>query len=174
MYYHDGIYKRTGISGIIKYIWNLLLQLLAGFLCVLLVLIFLFGYKPFIVVSGSMLPTLNVGDIIFVKATDDKMYEVGDIITYPEGGSYTTHRIVEVNGDMVITKGDANNTTDAPKRMSIIVGKTIFRLYKIGIIYDFIKTHLLLSASFLLIFWASLTGIRNEIDYYKRPAGSTE
>lgn len=61
-----------------------------------------------------MVPTFEKGDIIIIKK--QKEYNVGDIITYEteeQGTKYlVTHRIIEINENGYITKGDANNTKD--------------------------------------------------------------
>jgi len=74
------------------------------------------GIKTYIIVSGSMEPKLNIGDIAIVKNTDTNTLEEGDIISYREGQIVVTHRIenvVKTNNDIKFqTKGDNNNTVD--------------------------------------------------------------
>lgn len=60
--------------------------------------------------SGSMYPTLKPYDMLFVKQQDS--YEVDDIITYKDGSSFTTHRIVEITDEGFVTKGDFNESID--------------------------------------------------------------
>lgn len=77
-----------------------------------------FGISPVIVMSGSMYPEFNAGDMIFIQKTDPTTLQEGDVICYYAEGPETavTHRIVEVqeqDGErMFITRGDANNTED--------------------------------------------------------------
>lgn len=76
-----------------------------------------FGYAPIIVLSGSMSPEFETGDMILVKRTTDPYsLQVGDVITYLEEESAVTHRIIEVQtGGTVprfVTQGDANDTQD--------------------------------------------------------------
>ena len=74
------------------------------------------GYKPFIVLSGSMEPSIMTGDMVFVKETDPDSLKVGDVIAYKSGSAVVTQRIVEVkseNGETrYVTQGDANNAAD--------------------------------------------------------------
>ena len=74
------------------------------------------GYKPFIVLSGSMEPSIMTGDMVFVKETDPDSLKVGDVSAYKSGSAVVTHRIVEVkseNGETrYVTQGDANNAAD--------------------------------------------------------------
>lgn len=75
------------------------------------------------IVSGSMRPTIGVGDEILIqKKTDETEIEVGDIITFfkiDQGEKYTTHRVVEIIETPKLkqryfrTQGDANPTPDA-------------------------------------------------------------
>jgi signal peptidase len=82
-----------------------------------------FGYSIFNIATGSMEPTIHENDIILVKK--QKSYKVGDIITYEKNNSYITHRIVEINKSGIIAKGDANNTTDAPIKRGVVIGRVI-------------------------------------------------
>lgn len=74
------------------------------------------GYKPFIVLSGSMEPGIMTGDMVFVKETNTANLQKGDVIAYKSGTSVITHRILEVkteNGETsYITQGDANDSPD--------------------------------------------------------------
>ena len=76
----------------------------------------IFGYSSLYVSTGSMQGTINEGDMIIIKKTDD--YKIGDIVTYlPEGYNRktipTTHRIIRINDDgTYVCKGDANNSED--------------------------------------------------------------
>ncbi|HBK54047.1 MAG TPA: signal peptidase I, partial [Syntrophomonas wolfei] len=76
------------------------------------------GYKPFIVLSGSMEPTILTGDIVLTKETGPDAIVEGDIITFrADQNTAVTHRVTEVvieNGTRsFLTKGDANIGADA-------------------------------------------------------------
>ena len=83
----------------------------------------LFGYTFFEIVSGSMSPTIEKGDMIVVKLDTD--YKIGDIVTFKEDDSIITHRIVEKKDGYYVTKGDSNNTLDNPIKENQIIGKTV-------------------------------------------------
>ena len=68
---------------------------------------------------------LFAGDYIVVEKTEN--YKVGDIITYMEDGYYITHRINEIDENKIVTKGDANNSSDSPISRDKIVGKFLFK-----------------------------------------------
>jgi signal peptidase len=75
------------------------------------------GYKPFIVLSGSMEPTILAGDLIVTKITAPEQIVKGDIIAFrAEKDTVVTHRVTDVqtaNGLSFLTKGDANTGADA-------------------------------------------------------------
>lgn len=92
------------------------------------------GYAVLEVVSGSMEPTIKIGDYVIID-TKEKNYQKDDIVTfYDMNGSFVTHRIVSIDGDSMITKGDNNNTEDTSLPTENIVGKYVMRLNSLGII----------------------------------------
>lgn len=87
------------------------------------------GYKPVVVLSGSMEPTYHVGSVIYYKETPFDQINVGDAITFRAGeNSMVTHRVTaksELSGTLT-TKGDANETEDPnPVDYSDVVGKVL-------------------------------------------------
>ena len=103
------------------------------------------GYKSFIISSGSMENTLSVGDIIFVK--EEYNVKQNDVISYREEGHVVTHRAIEIfneNGKIYFkTQGDANNAPDN-KLVSIenLEGIYKFKIPKIGLAIMFFQTKL--------------------------------
>ena len=98
----------------------------------------IFGYKPFIVLSGSMMSKIEVGDLVFVKETDATTLKENDIIAFKDDENLvTTHRIINVineNGEISFeTKGDSNNVKDE-KRVypKDIEGIYVFKIEKLG------------------------------------------
>ncbi len=84
----------------------------------------LFSVRALNVISGSMESTIKTGETIIIYKNAE--YNVGDIITFVSENNYVTHRIVEIHNDKVITKGDANNTTDDEEiSVDAIIGKVI-------------------------------------------------
>jgi len=73
----------------------------------------LFGFKGYIVTSGSMEPTFSPGDYIIVKSDDFSTLEPEEVITFMEEDTIVTHRIKSLSADGVQTQGDANTITDA-------------------------------------------------------------
>lgn len=97
-----------------------------------------FGYGAAVVLSGSMEPEFAAGDLIIVKQTG--AYAQNDIVVFQDGRSLVVHRIISLDGETVTTKGDANNTADAPIHISAIKGEVIFWIPYIGNVVEFIKT----------------------------------
>jgi signal peptidase len=106
-----------------------------------------FGYFPLVVLSDSMNPTLQSGDLaVYQKKTADNVSE-GDVVAFydPDGSGETivTHRIVQKeDGESGFrTKGDANNTEDTslvPDEN--VVGVFKFRIPKLGNAVLFLQT----------------------------------
>lgn len=69
--------------------------------------------------------TLSPGDLLFIKPLDNEDYEIGMTITfYDNDDVITTHQIIEINEDTLITKGiNDNNSEDEPIKYSQIIGK---------------------------------------------------
>lgn len=77
----------------------------------------LFGYKPFIVLSGSMEGQIHKGDLIITKTVDPTTLKIDDIIAFRDAeNTVTTHRIRDIISSdgttKFITKGDANTIQD--------------------------------------------------------------
>ena len=74
------------------------------------------GYKPFIVMSGSMETTINIGDLVIVKKVNSSNIHTGDIIAFKNGNIVISHRVKEIINDSGTykfkTKGDNNNVAD--------------------------------------------------------------
>ena len=83
----------------------------------------IFGYSILSTETGSMSPTIEVGDIIIIKIGDE--IKKNDIITYKQDDVLITHRIEQIDGDTIITKGDYNNIQDEPIERSQVIGKVV-------------------------------------------------
>ncbi len=80
------------------------------------------GYSYFVVGSGSMSDAIEVNDIVFVKITKD--VKPNDIVTYKSVDNIiVTHRLISIDKDKYILKGDANNVSDDPINKDQIIGK---------------------------------------------------
>lgn len=120
-----------------------------------------FGYKNFVIVSGSMEPTIMKQDAVFVKEVPQDEINVGDIISFDEDGIIITHRIIDiVSEDGVIkykTKGDNNNTAD--KEMityNQIEGKYQFKINNFGIVINILKSKITLIILIIIVILIAL------------------
>lgn len=90
------------------------------------------GYSWVSVLSGSMEPTLSVGDLAICK--EQAEYSVGDAVLYEAGERLVLHRVVEAKEDgTIITQGDANNVVDKePVPVEEIHGKMLTSINGLG------------------------------------------
>lgn len=74
-----------------------------------------FGYKPEVVLSGSMTPLFPEGSVIYYKYVPFESIQEGDVITFVSGEVVITHRVVGVDSESQTfrTKGDANPSIDS-------------------------------------------------------------
>ena len=125
--------------------------------------------KWYIVTSGSMEPTLKIGDIVYVENAKADEIRVGDIITFHHKKYIITHRCVEIlhegNKTFFKTKGDANEYIDTfliPSEELIgkvpsmeLFGHLIYaKIPRIGYLSYFVHTRL---GFFLLILFPGYT-----------------
>lgn len=98
----------------------------------------IFGYSSLMVATGSMSGTIEEGDLIIIRDTDD--YKIGDIVTFFQDGDDipTTHRIynIDENGNWK-TRGDANNSYDKRSITSDeIIGEVVLVIPYVGTFID--------------------------------------
>lgn len=109
-----------------------------------------FGWGASVVLSGSMEPELSVDDLVIVRSCDS--YKVGDVVVYQDGSMAVIHRIISIDGDEVITQGDANNTADDSIKLKDIKGKSVGSIPKIGALVRFFQS----PAGFILLIIAAV------------------
>ena len=97
---------------------------------------FLAGYEPAIIVTGSMKPKMPVGTIAFIdKSYPYEQFQTGDILVYTAGDIRVVHRVVEVNEKGYRTKGDAREKMDtATITKDIYYGKCVFYIPYAGLV----------------------------------------
>lgn len=111
--------------------------LLVGFAILMTLLIRFFGIETYVVLSDSMAPKIRVNDLVYIKKLDEQvpLYE-GEIIAFYQNGKLVIHRIVEINGDEIITQGDNNDTKDQPISRDSVYGKYLFHVPLVGYILN--------------------------------------
>lgn len=105
-------------------------------------------YNAYVVLTGSMIPEIQVKDVVVTKKVEPKDLEVGDIITFLSSdsrlsGIIVTHRIKNKYYDATTdtysfqTKGDNNNTEDfALAPGNNVIGKVILKIPKLGYVQE--------------------------------------
>lgn len=107
-----------------------------------------FGIKPFIVVSGSMEPTILTNDLIVTRTVKPELIKIGDIISFRIGASVVTHRVVDLqifdDYSQFITKGDWENASidQSPVLFNQVEGLYLFRVGGFGGLALFMQTPL--------------------------------
>ena len=143
-------------------------------ICVAVGGLYLFNIKPYVVLSGSMEPEIHTGSLAFIdhSAKFDDMRE-NDIIAFNMNGTMVTHRVVELNGQGLVTKGDANSTNDSGiVTAENFIGKTLFSVPKVGFLVKVIQSQngkIIFIAGIVLMFVLSIIGDNKEKpDYVKQ------
>ncbi len=112
------------------------------------------NYKPlygaYVIISPSMVPTINVQDAVVIKNVPPEKLKKGDIITFIStdtryAGLTVTHRIIDIeksqDGKLLFrTKGDNNNAPDdALVTENNIDGRVFLKIPKIGYVQYFLS-----------------------------------
>jgi signal peptidase I len=130
----------------------------------------LFGWRPYVVESGSMAPRIKVGDVILAAPEHNPQKLLGRVTVFhdPEPdriGSIKSHRVVAINPDGTLTtKGDANQSVDSvhvPVSSVIGLGRLLVRYVGLPLIWaqkgEWIKFALLAAS----IWFAALLVMRD-------------
>ncbi len=139
--------RRFYMKNTMKKIWNIVTTI--AVVVVVLCAVFLMGsrllgYQVYTVISGSMVPTYDVGDLIYVKKTDLSQIEIGDPITFilNEDLVVATHRVVDIDEEKqcFYTKGDANEIADTdPVHFKNVIGVPQFSIPFLGYVSDYVQ-----------------------------------
>ena len=147
----------------LKKIWNITSTVLVVLIVLCAVFLMgsrLMGYQVFTIISGSMEPEYNVGDLIYVKKVDPQDIKVGDDITFilNEDLVIATHRVVRIDAENqhFYTKGLANEIEDSdPVHFNNVTGVPKFSIAKLGYVSNFIQnppgTYITIGLGVLLI-----------------------
>lgn len=140
------------------------------------------GYMPMSIMSGSMRPVLEVGDMIICKKANVEDIKTDDVITYrAENSILITHRVIdtlEIDGRLVFrTQGDANDLEDDKLVVADqIVGEMLFSVPYGGYIVNFLRSPigfmLLIAIPLIIIIFGEVRSISNNIDVTKKEESS--
>jgi len=97
----------------------------------------IFPIKPVAIATGSMIPNINIGDVVITKKVGPDKIQLNDIIEYKYDNVSVVHRVVQINreNDILVftTKGDSNSSKDRdPVLEDDVIGKVILRIPLVG------------------------------------------
>ena len=109
-------------------------------------------FNAYVVLTGSMLPEIQVNDVVVTKKVEASTLKVGDVITFASAdtrflNTIITHRIIRKEYDTKTktysfqTQGDNNNVADsALVPQNNIQGKVILKIPKLGYLQEFLAS----------------------------------
>lgn len=129
----------------------------------------LLGYRMLVVETGSMVPSLRVGDLVLDRDVRPTAVRPGEIVTFKDvllGGRLVTHRVVRMVPDGPVvhftTKGDANRV---PEHWSVprsgTIGRELLDVRAMGYVVADLGTRTAdLAVIWLLAVYLAATGAR--------------
>lgn len=116
----------------------------------------LFGVGLFQIVSGSMAPEVNVGDVIIGKKTDLDDLAVGDNLIFNYNGRVVTHKLIAADGDRLTTHGVANaEGANESITYADVIAKQVLRIPKFGYVLNFLRS----GAGFFIVIALPIGGL---------------
>lgn len=127
---------------VIKAFINALMTLII-ILGIIFVVLFIIGIRPFVVLSGSMEPTIHKGSISLINVNYQySKIKNNDIIAYTAtSGDKVTHRVINITEEGMETKGDKNDSSDGfSTTEENYIGKNIISIPGVGYLVKNIQT----------------------------------
>ncbi len=128
------------------------------------------GVRVFNIISESMIPKYNIGDVLVVKSIEPQNIKVGDDIAYIGQEStfnqkIVTHQVIKIdyeNGEYIFhTKGIANILEDPLVHQNQVFGKVVYKIWILSFISKILSNvYVVFFGIFvpivILIFWTIL------------------
>lgn len=128
------------------------------------------GVRVFNIISESMIPKYNIGDVLVVKSIEPQNIKVGDDIAYIGQEStfnqkIVTHQVIKIdyeNGEYIFhTKGIANILEDPLVHQNQVFGKVVYKIWILSLISKILSNvYVVFFGIFvpivILIFWTIL------------------
>ena len=128
------------------------------------------GVRVFNIISESMIPKYNIGDVLVVKSIEPQNIKVGDDIAYIGQEStfnqkILTHQVIKIdyeNGEYIFhTKGIANILEDPLVHQNQVFGKVVYKIWILSLISKILSNvYVVFFGIFvpivILIFWTIL------------------
>lgn len=142
--------KKIGIFIVLKFIWKLIEKVIIIAVIFISAIIItqnvtqneqaFAGFRIYRVLTGSMVPKYQIGDVILVREKEINEIKIGDDVSYngtagSMKGKLVTHQVIgieEIDGEKVFhTKGIANNSEDPAISGNQITGVVQTKLHAI-------------------------------------------
>jgi signal peptidase I len=102
----------------------------------------LIGWHPYVIVTGSMEPGIEAGDVVLASPRPVIEDSVGRVISFEDparADHVLTHRLVSINEDgTLVTKGDANPTADSvpvPRESVTGLGRVLVQFVGLPVVW---------------------------------------
>lgn len=132
---------------------NILLMIGLGVMWIMFAPTRMGGSATYVMVNGiSMEPGYHLGDLAIMRRA--AKYQVGDIVTYHDSQmhAYVIHRIIAVDQDRFVLKGDNNSWIDAYRpTQDEIIGKLWLHIPKLGKTFRWLRAPLNLALAVLAL-----------------------
>ena len=125
-------------------------------------ILYVFGVAPYVVLSGSMEPTIETGSLCFINKNEKfENIKKDDVIAFKlVNGTLVSHRAVEINEFGIVTKGDNNKAVDGDLvKKENFVGKNVFSIPKVGYVvkaFQSTKGKIIIVTTVVLLFAVGL------------------
>lgn len=147
---------------LLKKVFSGILAGLLFALFALFVVLRIAGIRHYVPISSSMNPAVPKYSLVFMKRVEDASeLKVGDVIAFQDGGMPVLHRIKKIEDGTIQTQGDANNNPDAPITFDKVIGKKVFSVPYLGILFGSPYPWMILLA--LMLIWFLGKELRKEI-----------
>lgn len=130
------------VQKVIEVLANTLMTLIL-IVGIIFIFLFIIGFEPFVVESGSMQPTIQTGSLSFInKHAKYQDVKENDIIAFTaSSGDKVTHRAISITNEGIETKGDSNDRSDGiTTTENNFIGKNVFSIPKLGYLVKLIQT----------------------------------
>ena len=84
-----------------------------------------FGQLRLRVTGASMLPSIWPGDVVAVCSSSLNQISRGDVVLFFRDRRFVVHRVVEVSGDRLLTRGDSVLGPDTPVSSDELLGRVV-------------------------------------------------
>ena len=97
---------------------------------------YVFGYKPVVVLTGSMEPFMRTNSLVIIKSTKD--IKENDVIMFSVDETMVCHRVAGIDKEgKITTKGDNNETADFRKiSLDDVKGKVVVRMNFLSVVIE--------------------------------------